>query len=69
MIFFMPNPAPPALATRLTRYSLAIRGRYGNDGVNAGERGYAGRPARISQFHDEVTDGGSSRLGVEQSGE
>lgn len=66
---FMPNPAPPALATRLTRYSLAIPGRYGNNGVNAGERGYAGQPARISQFHDEVTDGGSSQLGVEQSGE
>jgi hypothetical protein len=47
----------------------AIPGRYGNDGVNAGERGYAGQPARISQFHDEVTDGGSSQLGVEQSGE
>jgi hypothetical protein len=47
MIFFMPNPAPPALATRLTHYSLAIRGRYRNDGVNAGERGYGGRPARI----------------------
>ena len=42
---FMPNPAPPpALATRLTRYSLAIPGRYGNDGVHGRERGYAGQP-------------------------
>lgn len=52
MIFFMPNPAPPpALATRLTRYSLAIPGHYGNDGVKgrgAGVRRLAGPGYRNS---------------------
>jgi hypothetical protein len=70
MIFFMPNPAPPpALATTLTRYSLPIPRRYGNDAVNARDRDYAGQPARIPQSQDQATNRGSSQLAVEQSGE